>query len=312
MGSTASHSRCSPRRAIAAAALAFGLGVAALLLGPSVASAQQAVNSFTGVTIFPEGSAVRSHVRVRRLDEIQVIFVPTTIAYGISTNLTLAATVPYFRKERESLDPGGQLVSRAAAGFGDIVLAAKYRFLNLNGYRKTLQLAALGGVKLPTGATDAASGGQLLPIPLQPGSGSVDWLAAVGATGIDNWRVVHVSVLYKRNTQGARDFHFGDVFNYNLALLARVLHVKYPGPELYLGLELNGEVLGRSQVAGADVTDSGGHRMFLSPDFVFFLFRNLTLEGSVQVPVLQDLNGTQPDESVRFVLGFRLQYGLYF
>lgn len=292
---------------------------------PHEARAQQAVNSFTGVTLFPEGSVIRTHLRTRSLDrllrngdeiedsegrEVTTFFVPTALNFGVSTNLTLAANVPYFRKEIRFNTPNGR-EERGASGLGDIILLGKYRFFNWNAYQTTVQLAVTGGVKLPTGATDKGPSGAPFPIPLQPGTGSTDVLLALSGTAVKDWAVLHLSGLYKLNTTGDRRYRFGDLFNYNLAAEARVVHTKYPGPELYLGVELNGEVLATDELQGASLENTGGHRLFVSPNLVFFLFRNLTLESSVQLPVLQDLNGTQLGEGPRFVFGLRFQYGLY-
>ncbi|MFB6273593.1 MAG: hypothetical protein ABEL51_11935 [Salinibacter sp.] len=285
-------------------------------LGPS-ARAQQAVNSATGVTLFPVGSVVRTHAITRSLSapgagrSVNAVLLPVSLNYGATTNLTLAANVPFVRKELDASTPAGPL-NQATSGVGDIRLLGKYRFLRLDGYLKTLQLAVLGGVKLPTGATDARlPNGDFLPMPLQVGSGSTDGIAALSGTGIWDWRVAHASLLYRRNAEGTRGYRFGDLINYNLATNFRVWTNPYPGPELYLGAELNGEIRARDERNGADLANTGGHRLFLSPSVVFFAFRNLTLEGSVQVPIYQDLNGTQLEDGVRYVFGFRFQYGLY-
>lgn len=287
-------------------------------LFPGQSKAQQAVNSATGVTLFPVGSVVRSHTIIRNLSvpgggrEIDVVALPVSLNYGASTNLTLAANIPWFRKELNAQTPNGSL-NESTRGIGDISLLAKYRFFRADGYQKTLQLAALGGVQLPTGATNAKlPDGDFLPMPLQLGSGSTDPVAALSGTGIWDWRVAHVSLFYKRNTTGARDYKFGDLLNYDLATNFRVWTTPYPGPELYLGAELNGELRGKDQQNGTTFDNSGGNRIFVSPTAVFFLFRNLTFENSVQIPVYQNLNGIQPEDGIRFVVGLRFQYGLFF
>ncbi len=51
--------------------------------------------------------------------------------------------------------------------------------------------------------------------------------------------------------------------------------------------------------------DSGGQLLFISPGIQYLPIPNLILEGSVEVPILRDLNGRQlaPDWSA--VVGIR-------
>ena len=290
----------------------------ALWGGAPPASAQQPVNSATGVALFPGGSVVRSRVEMRSLSrddgtkDVEVVRVPTTLSYGATPDLTLGATIPYVRKEITAWS-GGDKSETTVDGLADIFLTAKYRYFERNYHGGSTQLAILGGVKVPTGSTDARDGrGALLPMPDQLGSGSVDVVAALTATSVFdyNW-ATHASVLYRKNTEGDRDFQFGDFLNYNLAISRMVYHEPYPGPEVFLGLELNGEYSARNELKGDDLPNSGGNRVFLSPTLVAFLSPNWTLEASVQVPVFQNLNGNGLEEDVRFVVGFRFQYAAF-
>lgn len=263
---------------------------------------------------------MRSRVETRSLSrddgtkDVEVIRIPTTLGYGATPDLTLGATIPYVRKEITTRTGGGSGSETTVDGLADTFLTAKYRYYERNYPGGSTQLAVLGGVKLPTGDTDAKDGsGALLPMPDQLGSGSVDYVLALTGTSIFdyNW-AVHASVLYKKNTEGDRDFRFGDFLNYNLAVSRQIYHEPYPGPEVYLGLELNGEYSARNELNGTDFADSGGNRIFLSPTLVAFLTRNWTLEASVQVPVVENLNGNKPEEDVRFVIGLRFQYATFF
>jgi hypothetical protein len=103
------------------------------------------------------------------------------VAYGINHHLTVAAELPYLR--RDDLREGGDgEVERlgSVAGIGDINLLAKYRMTDGDG----AGFALLGGIKLPTGGTHRCSGeGEQLETEHQPGTGSWDPLfgAAAGA-----------------------------------------------------------------------------------------------------------------------------------
>lgn len=262
---------------------------------------------------------VRSRVETRSLSrddgtkDVEVVRVPTTLSYGATPDLTLGATIPYVRKEITTRSGGGKSET-TLDGLADIFLAGKYRYFERNYPGGSTQLAILGAVKLPTGDTDARdSSGTLLPVSDQLGSGSVDYVGALTATSVFDYDwAAHASVLYKINTEGDRNFQVGNFLNYNLAVSRLIYHEPYPGPEVYIGLELNGEFNARNELNGDDLADSGGNKIFVSPTLVAFLARNWTLEASVQLPVIEDLNGNQPEEGVRFVLGFRFQYATFF
>ena len=286
---------------------------AALLLGfPHAVSAQHPVNSIAGVTLFPEGSLISARLVSRHLQradgtkDVDVYLMPTNLNYGLNRDLTLGVTLPYIRKELST-----PAFSTTVEGLGDIILVAKHRYYLKNYEGGTTQFAVVGGVKLATGDTDAnAPGGGLLPMPDQLGSGSTDFLLGWSGSWFSKYsRSFHISALYKKNTEGDRNFQFGDFVNYNLSANWLVYHQPYPRPELYLGVELNGEYTRRNELNGAKLADSGGHRLFVSPTFHWFLSRNWNLEGSVQFPILEELNGIQPEENdPRLLLGVRFQF----
>jgi len=286
---------------------------AVLLLGfPYAVSAQHPVNSIAGVTLFPEGSLISARLVSRQLQradgtkDVDLYLMPTNLNYGLNRDLTLGITLPYIRKELST-----PAFSTTVEGLGDIILVAKHRYFLKNYEGGTTQFAVVGGVKLATGDTDAnAPGGGPLPMSDQLGSGSTDFLLGWSGSWFSKYsRSFHISALYKKNTEGDRNFQFGDFVNYNLSANWLVYHQPYPRPELYLGVELNGEYTRHNELNGAKLADSGGHRLFVSPTFHWFLSRNWNLEGSVQFPILEELNGIQPEENdPRLLLGVRFQF----
>lgn len=57
--------------------------------------------------------------------------------------------------------------------------------------------------------------------------------------------------------------------------------------------------------------NSGGHLLFLSPDLQWIPSPWLLFEGSVQIPVAQDLNGAQLEHETRLQLGTRLRFSVF-
>ena len=290
------------------------------------AEAQQAINSLSGVTLFFEGSIIRSRLHLVRKSglrrgtekvadpadqEVSVTVIPVAFNYGLYRNLTLGLVVPYVADKRLSFIEDGQRRTRSSSGLGDILVGGKWRILKRDAYRRTLQAALVFNVKLPTGSDETRFESQLLPPPLQVGTGSVDYLFAFGATQILGRGALHVSAGYKLNTEGGQDYAFGDVFTYNVVANHRIWHTPFPGPELGIGAELNGAWARKDTQRGNALDHTGGHTIFLSPDLFFVARPNLSLELSVQIPVFQDLNGTQLGSKLRGVAGLRYQYAWF-
>ncbi|MBI1893101.1 MAG: transporter [Candidatus Rokubacteria bacterium] len=233
-----------------------------------------------------------------------------TLVYGATRDLTVGATLHIVERRLRFDDPAGGRRTLSADGLGDLTLVGAYRFFRRDVERGTTQFSFLGGLKLPTGATDIddsdlprLTGGTetRLPPSLQLGSGSVDGI--VGLAGFHNMNRLsfYADVQGKLNSEGSQDFRAGNQLHYDLS----ADYVLLPGRNMFLILELNGVLAERAEQAGRTVRDSGGHLLFLSPGIQYLPIPPLILEAGVQIPILRDLNGRQlaPDWSV--VVGLR-------
>ena len=106
----------------------------------------------------------------------------------------------------------------------------------------------------------------------------------------------------------------GNIFSYDIAAALRFLPWVYRSlsdQTLVVYLELNGEVAARDKIAGTPDPDSGGHLLFLSPDLQWVPTPWLLFEGSVQFPIVQNLNGTQLKYGTRFQVGARFRFSVF-
>ncbi len=200
------------------------------------------------------------------------------------------------------------------SGLGDAVLDTKWIFHRKDRPGGTRRIGVRGGVKIPLSDTDARlPDGRVAPRPLQVGSGS--WDVPVGLVYTESGRHwgLTADAGWRFNT-GADGFEAGDVFSYDVALGLRFLPWTYESIRdrtLVAYLELNGTVAGKDRVDGRVNSDSGGHVLFVSPDLQWVLFPWLLLEGSVQLPVVQRLNGSQLEHDTRFQLGSRIRFSVF-
>lgn len=256
-------------------------------------------------TEFFGGWGVRIFYSRINTPKVFVNVAPVAVVYGALPKLSLIAVFPTITRTFE------QGINRETDfGLGDITLLAKYRFYKKDVFLGSRQLAGQVGVELPTGADDLEDDqGNRLPPPLQLGSGSVDYQFALTFTEAHDRITFSGDLGYTFNTE-ANDFEFGDVFNYNAAAKFRIYPARFkddgPLKQHFIFLELNGVVSQKAKLAGrSKINDSGGHQIFLAPGFQFFVLENFLFEAGIQIPLLQDLNGSQPGTDFHVRTGLR-------
>ncbi|MEM9926548.1 MAG: transporter [Cyanobacteria bacterium P01_D01_bin.50] len=100
--------------------------------------------------------------------------------YAVSEDVTLMAMVPYVSKEMEHLTRSGGRFTTNSEGIGDIKTTALYTIFDRDKQRVHLNL----GVSFPTGSINEkddtpAGDDQILPYPMQIGSGTFDLLPGI-------------------------------------------------------------------------------------------------------------------------------------
>jgi len=148
-------------------------------------------------------------------------------------------------------------------GLGDAMALAKYRFYRRDSERGTTQASVTFGLKLPTGRTNLRdAGGSLLPVSLQPGSGSTDLFLAA------NW--TYTGLFHLRRLVADEDFHtilrsqgtqatrLGSDIDSRFWLSYRPYETKNVAREWFIGPELTWLHSGDDRIAGVLQNGSGG------------------------------------------------------
>lgn len=227
---------------------------------------------------------------------------------------TFRVAVPWVRKEMDFTTPDGRRVEFETSGIGDGFLQSKWVFYRVDRPAATTRVGIQGRLKVPLGDTDARlPSGERAPRPLQVGTGAWDFEPTLLFTDIERRWGFHGNVGW-RVTGRDEGFEAGERFLYDAAVGFRFLPWVYESLQdqsLIAYLELNGEVARRNEVAGTTDPNSGGHVLFLSPDLQWVPTPWLLFEGSVQIPIHQDLNGTQLEHETRFQLGTRYRFSVF-
>ncbi len=302
--------------------LILGVGILGLVAGPAGAQGPP-INTETAFVTGLNGAAFQAFALTMKKSkllkdgskvpdpmdrEVRVVAVPLMFPYELVPNrLVVGAGMPYLDKALR-LTRDGIRQTLSDRGFGDLSLFAKYQLLQRDAPRRTTRVTFKGGLKLPTGEHEATDGeGSLLPRGLQLGTGSVDYSAGLIFTHSAGRLGINADAVYLFNRK-ADEFEFGDALNYDLAVGYRVypsVYGTYPSPYATVYLEADGQFNRKDRVGGQTIEDSGGHTLFLSPGVQYVPFGVLALEASVQVPILQALNGTQLGTDFVFKAGIQ-------
>lgn len=285
------------------------------------ALAQAPVNFDTAVTAFFSGSVFRSlGVITHKTDDgnkaldrrLTIKEVPIVFSYSPKPDIATSIVTPWMEKSlRRNLS--GRRVMLDVAGLGDISLLGRWTFKKWLGPWRRADLAVIGGVELPTGDTNRRDEGLRLPPELQLGSGSFDPFLRMAFSRSAGRNSIFAELQYKVNMPGALDFKFGDVLKYDLAFAYRLFPArKYPNPEFFGILELNGVWEQQARKRGRDVENTGSHTIFLSPGIQAVPLKNLLLEASVQIPIYQDLRGRQLGYDVGDLGNSNISFGFRF
>lgn len=244
-------------------------------------------------------------------EKIQAYIQPFVVSYTPTPGLALRLAYPLVVRQFENFsDPA---LPSSVSGLGDLTLSAKYRFFFLTTARSRLDVAAISGIKLPTGSSTRADNlGQVLPRPAQPGTGSTDFFWQM-ASAYQNGEIgysIFADVEYRKNTE-ARGFEFGDLWSINFGGQKRVLPARLTrlgAPELYTELAFQYQNAGRSRSQGLPLPDSGGTSVLIAPGMSLILKARYLIEASFQFPLNQDLNGVQLSQGWNLQLGTRILY----
>lgn len=240
--------------------------------------------------------------------DLRVLTVPTVLAYGATRNLALFGIVPYLDKTMTSTTSSGR-VGRGDSGLGDSIFLARYTVLSIDRLGDTRRLAPFLGLKVPTGDDNERDSLGRLPQPLQLGSGS--WDPIVGTSF--SWQTFDwefdSAVQYRFNTK-ANNFEFGDQARFDMSFQYRLWPRTLGSgvPAFFYGvLESNLIHSGKNEAGGITNLNTGGTTWFLAPG-IQYVTRRVVLEAIVQLPVVQDLNGTALGNDYTVRGGFRVNF----
>ena len=240
--------------------------------------------------------------------DLSVLAVPSVLVYGVNEKLAVFGIVPYVNKSLDITTPMGR-VNRDASGLGDMTGLARYTLWSRDQLGSTMRVAPFVGLKMPTGDDAERDSLGRIPQPLQLGSGS--WDPRIGT--VFTWQTFDwefdASAEYQFNTE-ANDFEFGDRARMDLSYQYRLWPRELGDgvPAFFYGvLESNLLIDQKNEIGGIHDQNSGGTTWFLAPGLQY-VTKRIIVEGVVQIPVRQDLNGSALRNDYVVRVGFRVSF----
>lgn len=284
-------------------------------------------------TLFVNGN------RVDHTNDLETYWTTQVTAfYSLTAHLTLTAVVPFsrrFEREGDESEPGGAgLVNSSphpgllktegvsgiegvlhggdgapgsSFGLGDITLLARYQVFQRHSLSSTLTLALQGGVRLPTGKTDAVnSAGETLTAHIQPGTGAFTYMAGLSAS----YAVKRISVtanglvgLPTRGEVGDDRYEYGNSITYDSSVRYRLSGSLQNPLKVFATAGIAGEYREQELFNNEPVDGTGGHTVYVTPGVQFF-FNPVIFEFSFWQPVIQNLDGEQLGETFKTYASF--------
>ncbi len=291
--------------------------VAVFSVGFGRVSAQGAPVSFNTALPVTEGQWIfRAQLKYIRSSgdptpsnrKLRVLAVPLVGVYGVSEKLALFGIFPLLDKSLYINTPSGR-VNRGVSGPGDASFLARYTLFKRDLPGQTFRLAPFVGVEAPTGKDDEEDALGKLPRPLQLGSGSWDPATGMVATWQTLSWEVDAAVSYKLNTK-ADGFKFGDEarvdFSYQYRAWPQELSSGVPA-YVYAVIESNLTWKGKNEIAGVRDGDSGGVVWNVAPG-IQYVTRKFIVEGAIQFPLIQNLNGNGLENDFATTLSVRANF----
>ena len=300
------------------------LGVLGMMASPGWA---QGPTPETGNTIFPGGGLVSyaaEFVSRKAPAGVAASSIPPTIlptlaiaqplllSWGVRRDLELTAMTS-IDTNRLNLSRSTPETRAGGSGLGDSLVLLKYRFLRRDSERGTTQASVMVGPKLPTGRTDLRDpAGVLLPVTLQPGTGSVDLFANFSGTYTGLFHVEKLvadgTVDYLLRTQGAEQTQLGNSLYLRLYLPYRPYESHSVGKEWWIGPELAWDHEEYSWIGGERQPNSGGEVLSAGAATYFSPSPGLELWFGIDFPVAQHWNGTQDTVKRHISIGISKQF----
>ncbi len=277
----------------------------------------QAIVAPSGRTLFNRASLIRSFAEVRHLSvrtpdgtfvEVTQYITPLALVYGFHPKWTAIVVQPYV-VAGVTTQAANQTMRQSLNGLADLQFFVPYDGLySRNAPGGLTRLSSVFGVQAPTGAK------RFSPDAYQyTGELIFEKVAKLKYAFTADFQ-------YTFATNNDQRLSVGDRAQFDAVPAYFIISRQEPSSDVtwsrkafhrvfrngaYLVLEFNGTWQAHARQAGADIPNTGGTTLSISPGIQYFLSRRFLVEFSAPIPVVKGLNGVQARPDSTFLFGFR-------
>jgi len=221
------------------------------------------------------------------------------VSYGITNRLKMRAEIGFFFSKAQTFDFG---YDRAANGFGDLILGVQYDvYQNIP---LAIDIFPSFDFTIPVGKFDQMNGPVVLPIDIQPSSGSFKYNA--GLLFSKRFLAGKVALFVSGNAEFSQrintertNYKYGNL--YNASIYGAYTFFKH----LTTAIQLRLMVRDRASDANKEkVNATGGTYLFLTPQVRYTFFKYWSLGFLFELPIYKYVNGTQLTNDYAFSFRF--------
>ncbi len=282
--------------------------IATTLSAPATAQGPP-VEADTPILLGLQGRGIRSRLLIVRRDGLLVdgkeiddpmdrsvtAYVSVTaLPYDLRATTQIGVALPWVTKHVSSAE-----MEQTESGLGDITLFVKQLLVQVDRRAETFRVVVKGKAKFPTGDRST---------PISLGTGSMDVGGGVVAGWLKGRWGLYADLVYTHNSSDG-EVDYADRKELHLSTGYRLspgVYDRYPSPQLNLFFELTVNDTGKTKIAGREDPDSGAVAVFLGPSLQYIGGRRWLVEASLQLPVVDEPNGTQLGTSWSSSVGMRV------
>jgi len=225
--------------------------------------------------------------------------------YGLTDKLKLSTELGYFIDK--SIQYSFIDATRKASGLGDAAIGIQY---NIDSYKeKLINISSSIKTTIPIGKFDQMDGNIILPIDIQPSSGSYklksSFMIHKGFFGSKfSISTLWSSEFSQRINTDRTNYKYGNL--YNVAIKVSHLTSKKISSGVSL-LLIHREKAGNK---GMVINSTGGSFLSLQPSISYQLKNNYSVNSSVSIPVYKNVNGIQLTNKYMLAFGISKNFKL--
>lgn len=235
--------------------------------------------------------------------------------YNLSNSVAAQVNLPFIIRNYDTFQRFRQ-INETEAGIGDISLNTTYSPYSYNDVESRFFIAAIGGIKLPTGdagsltrvaSEDPNTANQRIQgRGLTLGTGSIDIPLGLVSYARAGRLVGFASTQYSLRGEGAADYRFANDFVWNAA--PGYLFLLGEDESLSLSFVMSGEHKGDDRLNGAPLPKTSANNLYLGPEIFYSSSSTLSLQLAMDLPVALDVGGAAVQPETRWRVAISISF----